>query len=257
MGKIKLDMHTHTIMSEHAYNTICEMVMGAKSAKLSAIGITDHTFGIPGAPSELYFYNYKVIPRTMFGVDLYLGAEINIVDYDGRLSLDDYMMKYLDIRLAGMHDVCYKCGSADENTSAVIGALKNPYTDIIVHLNDGQYKLDYEKIVKTASECGKILEINNNALRSKWRENAWANDTKMLEYCKKYDVPIIMDSDAHFVTDVGNLLNCEKIIQDTKFPKELVVNYNYENFKKFLSDKRKKEPACPKLFQSKDFFVKV
>ncbi len=257
MAKIKLDMHTHSLMSEHAYNTILEMVIAAKHAKLSAIGITDHTYGIPNAPSYIYFYNFKVIPRRMYGVDLYLGAEINIVDYDGRLSFEDYMMKYVDIRLAGMHDVCYKCGSGDENTSAIIGALKNPYVDIIVHMNDGKYNLDYEKIVKTAASENKILEINNNALRSTWRKGAWENDSKLLSLCKKYSVPVIMDSDAHFATDVGNLTNCEKIIKDNKFPKELVMNYDYDKFGKFIKDKRKKEPEVPKRFESKDFFIKV
>lgn len=257
MGKVKLDMHTHTLMSEHAYNTICEMVIAAKQAGLSALGITDHTKGILNAPSEIYFYNFKVIPRKMYGIDLYLGAEINILDYNGRLSLDDYMMKYLDIRLAGIHDICFEMGNADQNTSAITCALKNPYTDIIVHLNDGKYEFDYEKIVKAAYENGKILEINNNALRAKWRKNSWANDTKMLELCKKYGVYVIMDSDAHFATDIGNVVNCEKIIKDAGFPKELVLNYDYKKFKKFLEDKRKKEPVCERKFDSKDFFIKL
>ena len=257
MGKAKLDMHTHSLMSEHAYNTICEMVIAAKHVGLSALGITDHTKGILNAPSEIYFYNFKVIPRKMYGVDLYLGAEINILDYNGRLSLDDYMMKYLDIRLAGMHDICYERGSGDQNTEGIIGAIKNPYTDIIVHLNDGKYEFDYERIVKAASEYGKVLEINNNALRAKWRKNSWENDTKMLNLCKKYGVFVIMDSDAQFATDIGNFENCEKIIKDAGFPKELVLNYDYKKFKKFIEDKRKNEPVCEKRFDSKDFFVKL
>ena len=40
--RIIADLHTHTIVSDHAYSTLEEMVAGAARANLAAIAITDH-----------------------------------------------------------------------------------------------------------------------------------------------------------------------------------------------------------------------
>ena len=37
-----MDMHTHTIASGHAYNTIYEMARWAASKGVALLGITDH-----------------------------------------------------------------------------------------------------------------------------------------------------------------------------------------------------------------------
>lgn len=37
-----LDIHTHTLVSGHAYNTIMEMVQAASEKGLELLGITDH-----------------------------------------------------------------------------------------------------------------------------------------------------------------------------------------------------------------------
>ena len=37
-----LDLHTHTIASGHAYNTMNEMIAAAKSRGLEIYGITEH-----------------------------------------------------------------------------------------------------------------------------------------------------------------------------------------------------------------------
>ena len=37
-----MDLHTHTVASGHAYNTIYEMARSASERGLSLLGITDH-----------------------------------------------------------------------------------------------------------------------------------------------------------------------------------------------------------------------
>ena len=109
--QIQLDIHTHTIMSGHGFATLTEMANAAASKGLPILGITEHAEGIPGTCDDLYFVNLRVVPREMFGVHLYLGAEINILDYTGALSLDDRHMDYCDICIAGIHKYCYSNGS--------------------------------------------------------------------------------------------------------------------------------------------------
>ena len=86
LWNLKLDVHTHTIASGHAYATVTEMVKAASERGLELIGITEHAKGIPGTCDSMYFHNMKIIPRKMYGVEVMMGAEINILDYDGTLE---------------------------------------------------------------------------------------------------------------------------------------------------------------------------
>ena len=72
-----LDLHTHTIMSGHAYNTMQEMLRSASEKGVKLLGITEHAQRIPGACHPFYFINFKVVPRQQFGVKLMLGCELN------------------------------------------------------------------------------------------------------------------------------------------------------------------------------------
>ena len=88
-----LDVHTHTIASGHAYNTIMEMAKAGFDKGLKLLGITEHAPMMPGTCHAMYFHNLKVVPRTMCGIELMLGAELNILDYDGHIDLDTRVLK--------------------------------------------------------------------------------------------------------------------------------------------------------------------
>ena len=109
--KIELDVHTHTIASGHAFSTLQEMAQAAAGKGLKVLGITEHSPGVPGTCHPIYFRNLHVVPRRMYGVELLLGAEINILDGKGNLDLDEDYMKMLDIRIAGIHSLCYEYGT--------------------------------------------------------------------------------------------------------------------------------------------------
>lgn len=239
--KIELDVHTHTIASGHAYGTVAEMAKAAAEKGLKLLGITEHSQGIPGTCDDIYFKNLKVLPREMYGIKLMFGAEINIIDYKGTLTLEEKYMKDLDIRIAGIHDACYKFGNIDENTNAVISAIKNPAVDIISHPDDGNCPLDYEKVVLAAKENHTLLEINNNSLRSKPRKNTSENCIRILELCKYYEIPVLVSSDAHFMNDIANMDHVIPVIEKANFPEELIINNSIKMFEEFISYNREKE----------------
>ena len=83
MRQVKLDLHTHTIASGHAYSSLQEMAQRASQLGLTYLGITEHGPAIPGTCDPIYFHNMIAIPREMYGVHLLLGAELNILDLDG------------------------------------------------------------------------------------------------------------------------------------------------------------------------------
>lgn len=239
-----LDVHTHTIASGHAYNTIYEMARAAAEKGLELLGITEHAPTLPGTCQLYYFQNLHVIPREMFGIKLLFGSELNILDYDGNVDLEESVLKKLDLCVASIHPPCFKCGTKEENTNAIINTMKNPYVNIIGHPDDGRFPLDYERIVKAAKEYNVLLELNNSSLApGSFRPNAKENDLELLSLCKKYEVPVIMGSDAHIATDIGNHKLVKELIEQTNFPKRLVVNQSVDTLYYYIKKKKEARSA--------------
>ena len=233
--KIELDVHTHTIASGHAYSTLQEMAMAASEKGLKLLGITEHAPGIPGTCDSLYFRNLHVVPRRMYGVELLLGSEINILDGEGNLDMDDRLMASLDIRIAGIHLLCYKWGTKDENTTGMIKAISHPLVNIISHPGDGTAELGFEPIVMAAKEHHTLLEINNSSLRPiRKKLSARDNNLEILRLCKRYEVPVILGSDAHISFDIANYEYLPPLLNETEFPDSLIVNDSVERFKSYL-----------------------
>lgn len=235
MKKIELDVHTHTIASGHSFSSMSEMVNEAKEKGLQLLGMVEHDAGIPGTCDALYFKNYHVVPRVFNGLKIILGIEVNILDYDGKLSISDDLYKYVDYCMAGIHFQCYKPGTIEQNTNAVIETIKNPHISVIVHPDDGYCPLDYEKVVLAAKKYHTLLEVNNNALRVSSRLNSRQNVIEMLQLCKKHQVKIILGSDAHIHFDIMNFDHIEDILEEIDFPKELIVNYDVDEFLKYIN----------------------
>lgn len=224
-----LDLHTHTIASGHAYCSIREMASAAANKGLSLLGITEHAPKMPGTCHNFYFHNLKVVPREMYGIRLLLGSEVNILDTKGTIDLEEKELRHMDVVIASLHTPCMKPGSVEENTEALIQAMKNPYVNIIGHPDDGRYPTDYKALVQAAREYHKVLELNNHSLDPTcFRQNAHENDRKMLALCQEYKVPVVMSSDAHFDTYIGDFPNAIQLLEEMDFPEELVLNRSVE-----------------------------
>lgn len=231
-----VDVHTHTIMSGHAFNTLMEMVTTAQEKGLKIYGITEHGPGIPGTCNPLYFRNTHVVPRMWGDMRLLLGAEINILDTKGTLDLDDFHCNLLDIRIAGIHQLCWKGGTREENTEGMVAAIRNKWTHIISHPGDGTADLLFEPIVLAAKESHTLLEINNSTFKPSRGKVAKAtpNNLEILRLCKKYEVPVILGSDAHINIDIANYEYVLPLLAQTDFPDALVLNDKPEEFLSYL-----------------------
>lgn len=232
---IELDMHTHTLASGHAFSTLQEMAQAASDKGLKLLGITEHTPGIPGTCDLIYFRNLHVVPRQMYGIELMLGAEINILDKDGNIDADETLMKLLDLRIAGIHTLCFEPGTREENTQGMIRVIRHPYIQIISHPGDGTAQLDFEPIVLASKEWGTLLEINNSSLKpTRNKVDARDNNLEILRLCKQYEVPVILGSDAHISFDIANYGYLYPLLQETEFPEALIVNRSVEVFRNHL-----------------------
>ncbi len=233
--KIELDVHTHTVVSGHAFSTLQEMVQEAAGKGLKLLGITEHAPSIPGTCTPIYFRNLYIVPRRLYGIDLLLGAEINILDCRGNIDLDESYLNRLDLRIAGIHSLCYQGGTPEENTQGMLHVIGNPYIHIISHPGDGTAKLLFEPLVLAAKEHHTLLEINNSSLRPcRGKVEARPNNLEILRLCKQYEVPVILGSDAHISFDIASYDYALQLIEETGFPEDLIMNTSVEKFKAYL-----------------------
>lgn len=236
MMKIKVDTHTHTIASTHAYCTIMENAKYASEIGMEAIAVTDHAPLLPDAPHVWHFRNLKNIPRDLYGVRILYGVELNVLDLDGNVDSDGIPLHRMDVVNASIHSPAFKDGPGNDCTEAYENLVKNPDIDIICHSGNPDYAYDYEKIAKMAAEYNKLIEINNHSFAV--RKKSIPNCETIARMCKKYGTGIVVTSDAHFCTDIGNYENALRLLDEIDFPQELVINRDLKTFEKFMSQRK-------------------
>lgn len=233
--KALLDLHTHTIVSGHAYSTVQENIQEAINTGLKYLGLSEHAPSMPGGPHEYYFNNIYCIPSEVNGLKILKGIEANIIDFDGNTDAPDDLLTHIDYVIASLHTPCIESGTIEENTNTILKVMDKLKVKIIGHLDDSRYPVDYKKIVKKAKEKNILLEINNSSLKpTTFRQGAWENLKELLNLCEEYKVKVILGSDAHISYDVGKFPYSEKIINDLNFPKNLVINYDEEEIVRFF-----------------------
>ena len=102
------DLHTHTIVSGHAYTTLLENISYCKENGIKILGTSEHVLAMPNAPHRWYFGNMKVIPRIINDVIILRGCETNILDVDGNIDLAEEDSKFLDYMIASFHEPVFK-----------------------------------------------------------------------------------------------------------------------------------------------------
>ena len=235
-----LDVHCHTISSGHAYSTVTECAKGASENGIKLIAITDHAPKMLGSCSKLHFVNLNVIPDELYGVEILKGAELNILDTTGKIDLPEDILKTLDVVIASLHIPCIKPMSLEENTECMVNAMKNKYIKILGHPGDPRYPFDIQKVVSVARDTNTLIEINNASLSPlNGRYDGPEGILKILRECKKQNLPIILGSDSHFHTNIGNFCYAEKLTDEVDYPQELIMNTSIEKFKEFMNITKK------------------
>lgn len=236
--KYVLDVHTHTVVSGHAYTTLLENAKYASDMGLKILGTTEHGPNMPGAPHIWYFDNYKVLPRKMYGITMLHGCEVDIVDYDGNLDIPESTLKKLDIVIASLHEPCIDPGNKEENTRAILNAMDNPYIDIIGHSGNPAYPIYEEEVIKKAKEKNILIELNNSSFKTS-RHGSAPICTKIAKLCKKHKAKIILGTDSHVCFTIGKFDKLEEVLEEISMPEELIMNINDQKFIEYLKNKGK------------------
>lgn len=240
--KIEADLHIHTTASGHAYSTLAEVVEAAVAKGLKLIAITDHGPMMPGGPHEYYFGNLKVLPEYIKGLRVLKGIEANIL-LDGGLDLAEPLLKNLDFVAAGIHDdVGYDDYKKADLTEAMVKAINNPLVQMVTHPDNVALPVDLREVVKAAAENNVILELNASSF-DKDRLGRRGNPERISEMCRlamEYKAPLCLNSDAHYVDDVGNIKNLLPILKNIGLKEEDVLNLSVGKTEEFIRNGRAK-----------------
>lgn len=236
--KIVVDTHTHTISSGHAYSTVQEMAREAPVNGIRMIAITDHGPSMLGAPSLFHFGNLRTVPDMLYGIRIVKGVEANIIDYDGNTDMPEWYLGNLDFVLASLHDVCIVPSTKEEHTRGLVNILKNPLVDAIAHPGNPQFQVDIERVVSTAREYNKLIEINNHSFEV--RKGSWENCVKFALKCKEYGVRVVCGSDAHISFEIGSFQKVLKIFEEVGMPEELVLNTQVKKVEAYLRERKER-----------------
>ena len=228
------DVHMHSLLSGHAFGTVRELAFEAAQRELKLIGVTEHGPGIPGTCDPILFRNFIDAPRMLYGVEMLYGSETNVLN-SGEVDLDQRHLNCLDYAIAGIHGLCYENVGIVKNTDNVISCMKNSKVKFISHPDADTYPMDYPALVQGAKAYGVALELNNSSLRKpKLRPGCVENYKKMLPLCMEYGVPVIVNTDSHDPSQVGDFTLARAFLEEIGFDENLILNNDLEKLKGFL-----------------------
>jgi DNA polymerase (family 10) len=206
LNDIKGDLHLHTLASD-GKNSITEMAETAKKRGLEYIAITEHSKAVKVAnglsEKELAGHIKKIdrLNKKIKGIEILKGVEVDI-EKDGKLNLDDAILKDLDIVIAAIHfryDLNKK-----EMTERILRAMDNKYVNIIAHPTGrligerAAYNLEMEMLLTQAHKRNIAMELNSAP------DKLDLNDVNC-RMAKDFNVKIAINTDSHSVNSMSNL----------------------------------------------------
>ena len=251
--KFIADTHIHSIASNHAYSTIMENIEAARQKGLVYMAMTEHGPKMPDAPHIWHCVNQWEVPSVYNGVNILHGAGqlgsldlLELAHHGVILGIRNFRFVFVVILaavlaglewvIASMHTPCIKSSTKENHTKAWLNIAKNPHVDVIGHCGDGRYDFDHETVIKAFKEYGKIVEIDNGSFGS--RPHTESNCAEIARWCKRLEVPIVVDSDAHFAANIGVFDKAIKILTEIDFPERLIINTDVERFEQIVAQKR-------------------
>ena len=225
---ILIDLHTHSVSSGHgSTDTINDMAKAAAKRGIQILGISEHGPATAGSVKPNYFRSLKLADRYRFGVHMLYGAEVNIITPAGALDLEDDVLTCLDYALVSIHPPTLTPYEHRDLTHAYVNAMEHPNIRFLGHIDDARFPVDFERLLAIAKEKGVYPEINNGSLMpDAYRKGGQENCRKILNICKKINLPVLLSSDSHGVKNIGNMEYSYPLLKECDFPMHLIINYD-------------------------------
>ena len=203
---IKGDLQMHSTWSDGSA-TLEEMARGAKERGYEYIAITDHSVSVRvanGLSEERFRRQWKEVEELndeLSPFRILKAVELEIKS-DGSLDFERKFLDEFDLVGASLHQN-FKQG-AEKLTERAVKALSHPSVNFLCHPTNrliGRREgnpLDLAKVIRTAKENGKMLEVDGEPDRLDLDE-VWA------KRAMEAGVPIVVDSDAHSTGELDNV----------------------------------------------------
>lgn len=234
--KLIADLHTHTVLSGHAFGTVTENAAAAAARGLALLAITEHGPALPGAPSFIHFRCANLLPETSHGVGLLAGIEANIVGPAGELDLADEHRALQDLVLIGFHPhTPYADAGVAANTRALLAAMARPDVDVVAHADNPHFPVELAAVVRAARERHLLVELNN---RSFICARAGAGRDRLVALatlCRDHQLPLVVTSDAHSPQQVGCFSHGVALLAELGIGPELVLNADLGRLRAWLA----------------------
>jgi len=223
-------LHTHTVASGHAADTIRTVCEKARERGLGGVAITDHGPGIPGGANPIYF---KALKRMVRGIEtpvrVIAGIEEDIRNVKGDLYLDEEVLQSLEIVTAGCHPYTWIVEQPMKaRTDAIINAVTRKKIQILTHPVGSFCDFDLPAVIDACTDAGVALELNESKIEDV------GTILKFLEMCAKSGARIVLSSDAHVAEEVGTFRRGTSILKTARFPEELVINRSADAIESFF-----------------------
>jgi DNA polymerase (family 10) len=198
VGDIRGVFHNHTTYSD-GRASLEEMALAAKELGLEYFGVGDHSQSLTIAnglnPDRVrkQWAEIDALNEKLKGIQILKGTECDILQ-DGSLDYKDSLLAGFDYVVASVHTHFHLPEA--EQTERICRALQNPHVTMLGHatgrllLRRDGYKVDLERVIRTAAEHGKMIEINAQPDRL---DLDWTH----VKRAKSLGVPLVINPDAH------------------------------------------------------------
>ncbi|HVK17547.1 MAG TPA: DNA polymerase/3'-5' exonuclease PolX [Fimbriiglobus sp.] len=203
-GDIRGVFHNHTTASDGTAS-LEEMARAAKELGLEYFGVGDHSRSLTVAnglsPERVrqQWAEADSLNKKLKGVRIFKGTECDILP-DGSLDYADDLLAGFDYVVASVHS--HFGLTEEEQTARVCKALSHPAVTWLGHatgrllLRRQGYKLNVEKVLQTAAQHGKMIEINAQPDRL---DLDWTH----VKRAKELGIPLVINPDAHSPGELG------------------------------------------------------
>ena len=243
------DLHTHTIFSAHAYSTIEECIAAAEKAGMKYLAVTDHYYGDGTAldkKNEVSRLKYLERDINSEGDRVYVigGSEFNL----GQFPEQWEKLRRLSWKLIGLHS--FFMSLYDQTLEGLYQMFResSDYFDAFAHIERSLHKIDscrysnqltpeikdfLERVVVLAGEKNIVLELNE-ASSNRVSSGTAERQRYWLNIARENGNRVCLGSDAHYSGRIGVFTNTLKLLNETDYPRELVLNFNEDQLQAII-----------------------
>ena len=233
---IKGDLHIHTADTDGRM-TIDEVLKESKKRGYKYVAITNHSKlvrvarGLNEKQLLKHVDDIRKKAKKIKGLNILAGVEVDILK-NGKLDLEDYALKELDIVIAAVHSNFAM--DKDKQTERILRGMDNKHVQMLAHPSGrlitkrNPLEIDFDRIFKKAALDNIILEINTHGDRIDLND---VHSKRAKELGAKFSI----NTDAHDAFQMDDIIYGVITARRGWLEKKDVVNtYSFEKMKKAL-----------------------